>query len=144
GDLVNLRGPFAFASTWRSRKPAFRRPVVSSQKRHLRAPSLPLYSDCLSRRGSPLSCAKKFWPSVRTRWTSKINDIRSPSPRGGASDIRRTADMEYLIGTAMSVRFDVEGPDHLGPLLRFVGDELAEIGGQARKHRTAFFSETPP
>src|SRR5215472_11868167 len=53
GDLVNLRGPFAFASTRRSRKPAFRRPVVSSQKRHLRAPSLPLCSDCLSRRGSP-------------------------------------------------------------------------------------------
>jgi hypothetical protein len=31
---------------------------------------------------------------------------------------------------------DVGGPDHLSPPLGFVGDELAEIGGRARKHHT--------
>ena len=35
---------------------------------------------------------------------------------------------------AASVRLDVEGPDDVAPLLRFVGDELAEVGGRARKH----------
>src|SRR5262249_41617607 len=48
------------------------------------------------------------------------------------------------LGLPGSFRLDVGGPEHLAPLLRFVGDELAEIGGRARKHRTAFFSETPP
>src|SRR6266508_2834189 len=38
---------------------------------------------------------------------------------------------------AASVRLDVEGPDDVAPLLRFVGDELAEVGGRARKHRAA-------
>ena len=35
-----------------------------------------------------------------------------------------------------SVRLDVGRPDHLGPLLGFVDDELAEVGGRAREHRT--------
>src|SRR5262245_59454254 len=43
-----------------------------------------------------------------------------------------------------SVCLDVGRPDHLGPFLGFVGDELAKIGGRARKPRTATFSETPP
>src|SRR5262245_34495194 len=43
-----------------------------------------------------------------------------------------------------SLWLDVGRPDHLGPLLSFFGDQLAEIGGRARKHRTAFFSETAP
>src|SRR5262249_45842167 len=29
-----------------------------------------------------------------------------------------------------SLRLDVEGPDDVAPLLRFVGDELAEVGGR--------------
>ena len=34
-----------------------------------------------------------------------------------------------------SLRLDVGCPDHLGPLLDFVGNELAEVGRRARKHR---------
>src|SRR5262245_54398196 len=36
-----------------------------------------------------------------------------------------------------SLRLDVGRPDHLGPLLGLVGDELAEVGGRARKRRAA-------
>src|SRR5215510_8347941 len=35
---------------------------------------------------------------------------------------------EYWIGTAASVGLDVCGPDHLGPFLGFLGDELPEVG----------------
>src|SRR5215469_18113899 len=38
---------------------------------------------------------------------------------------------------APSLRLDVGRPDHLAPLLGFVGHELAEVGGRARKHRPA-------
>src|SRR6266699_103415 len=31
-----------------------------------------------------------------------------------------------------SLRLDVEGPDDVAPLLRFVGDELAKVGGRKR------------
>src|SRR5262245_13403425 len=40
-----------------------------------------------------------------------------------------------------SLRLDVEGPDDVAPLLRFVGDELAEVGGRTRKYRAAEVSE---
>ena len=36
-----------------------------------------------------------------------------------------------------SLRLDVEGPDDVAPLLRFVGDELAEIGWRPLKDRCA-------
>jgi hypothetical protein len=35
----------------------------------------------------------------------------------------------------MSICLDGSELDHLSPLLGFVGHELAEIGGRARKHR---------
>src|SRR5262249_25127985 len=41
------------------------------------------------------------------------------------------------------LRFDVGGTYRLGPLLGFLSDELAEVGGRAGKHRTATLSETP-
>ena len=44
---------------------------------------------------------------------------------------RVTGITEYRVGTAASVRLDVEGLDHLAPLLRFVGDEFPEIGRRA-------------
>src|SRR5262245_37826762 len=47
--------------------------------------------------------------------------------------IRRTGRYGIWIGTAASVRLDVEGLDHLAPLLGVVGDELAEVGGRADK-----------
>ena len=42
-----------------------------------------------------------------------------------------------IFGTAALVRLDTGELDHLGPLLGFVGDQLAKVGGRARKHRTA-------
>src|SRR5215470_8133285 len=43
--------------------------------------------------------------------------------------------MEYrLADGSASVRLDVEGPDEFAPLLRFVGDELAKVGGRVCEH----------
>jgi hypothetical protein len=53
------------------------------------------------------------WPSMRFRGTGDWN-------------IRRRS-------TAALVRFDVGCPDHLAPLLGFIGDELAEFGGRHRQ-----------
>ena len=39
--------------------------------------------------------------------------------------------------TRGSFRLDAGRPDHLGPLLGFVRDELAEVGGGTGKNRTA-------
>src|SRR5215475_6529452 len=36
-----------------------------------------------------------------------------------------------------SVRLDAGEPDHLGPLLGFVGDKLAELGRRSRQRRAA-------
>jgi hypothetical protein len=38
-------------------------------------------------------------------------------------------------------RPDVGRPDHVAPFLCFIGDELAELGGRARKHGAAQFGE---
>ncbi len=38
--------------------------------------------------------------------------------------------------------FDVGCPDYLRPLLRFIGDELAEVGGRACKGYTCHFGKT--
>src|SRR5580704_11214639 len=35
------------------------------------------------------------------------------------------------------LRLDIGRPDHLAPLLGFVGDELAEVGGRAGDYRAA-------
>jgi hypothetical protein len=51
--------------------------------------------------------------------------------------VRRTGVTEYWIGTAASVGLDVGRADHLAPLLGFLGDQLAEVGGRARKRRAA-------
>src|SRR5437660_4783975 len=48
--------------------------------------------------------------------------VRSPRRRGRAPAIRRSGFMECR--AAASVRLDVEGPDDVAPLLRFVGDQL--------------------
>src|SRR5262245_10455224 len=50
--------------------------------------------------------------------------------------------MEYRPDSASaSLRLDVEGPDDLAPLLRFVGDELAEVPGRAHKRCAAQVSK---
>src|SRR6516225_3268554 len=40
-----------------------------------------------------------------------------------------------------SVRLDACEPHHLGPLLGFLGDQLAEVSGRTRKYRAAEVSE---
>ena len=40
-----------------------------------------------------------------------------------------------------SLRLDIRGLDHLGPLLGFVSDEFAEIGGRAHKYCAAQVGE---
>ena len=42
--------------------------------------------------------------------------------------------MEYRPDSGSdSLRLDVERPDNVAPLLRFVGDELAKVGGTATR-----------
>src|SRR5262245_18762969 len=41
------------------------------------------------------------------------------------------------VGFPASLRLDACELDHLGPLLDFVGDQLAEVGGRTGKHRAA-------
>src|SRR5436309_3426116 len=46
--------------------------------------------------------------------------------------------MEYRPDSGLaSLRLDVEGPDDVAPLLGFVGDELAKVGGREREHVAA-------
>ena len=46
-----------------------------------------------------------------------------------------------IFGTAALVRLDIGELDHHGPLLGFVGDQLAKVSGRTRKHRTAQVGE---
>src|SRR5262245_15555307 len=54
-----------------------------------------------------------------------------------APAIRRTGGYGILERVTASVCLEVGRPDHLGPLLGVVGNELAEIGGRAGKQRAA-------
>jgi len=40
-----------------------------------------------------------------------------------------------------SFRLDVGGPDHLGPFVGFLGDQLFKAGGRAGEHHTAQVGE---
>ena len=65
------------------------------------------------------------------------HSIKSPTQ----TDTRPFAESgvtEYWIGAAASVCLDVGRPDHLAPLLGFVGDELPEVGWRSAS------SGTPP
>src|SRR5262249_61904850 len=53
------------------------------------------------------------------------------------SAFRGTDITEFLAGSRASLCLDVGGPDHLGPFLSFVGDELAKIGGREGEHGPA-------
>src|SRR5262249_11148169 len=48
--------------------------------------------------------------------------------------IRGTGVTEYLAGARGSLCLDVEGPDHVAPLLCFAGDELAKVGWRVCEH----------
>src|SRR5262249_57177466 len=43
---------------------------------------------------------------------------------------------------AASLRLDVGCPDHVAPLVGFIGEQLAEVGGRARKYSTSQVSES--
>src|SRR3954453_23088936 len=47
------------------------------------------------------------------------------------------------IAQARSVRPSARELDHLGPLLRFLGDEFLEIGGREREHRATQVGKPP-
>src|SRR5215831_4847319 len=64
---------------------------------------------------------------------------RSSMPRQRLSS---TGFMEYPASEAASLRLDAAEFDHLGPLFGFVGDQLGEVSGRARKRRAAELSET--
>ena len=53
-------------------------------------------------------------------------------PTAAFAAVRRTGVTECSSGG--SLRLDACELDHLGPLLGFVGDELAEVGRRERKH----------
>src|SRR5215467_15346108 len=55
--------------------------------------------------------------------------------------VRRTKRYGMSVQIAGSLRLDAGGLDHLAPFLGFLGDELAKIGGRARKHRAAQVSK---
>src|SRR5262249_45026932 len=64
-------------------------------------------------------------------WTIGLQTFAPGSlPRSGLVQRR----LWNIDSGSASVRPDVEGPDDIAPLLGFVGDELAEVGGRARKH----------
>src|SRR5215831_19038672 len=49
--------------------------------------------------------------------------------------------MECGLTKPASLRLDVEGPDHLAPLVGLFGEELTEVGGRACKQYAAHFSQ---
>src|SRR5262249_40934436 len=59
-----------------------------------------------------------------------IKSLLRLSPRFCGRDV-----MEYQPDSGSgSFRLDVEGPDDVAPLLSFVGDELAKVGGREHEH----------
>src|SRR5262249_18151287 len=62
-----------------------------------------------------------------------MSATRSPRRRWQASDIRGTGVTEYRSEFG-SLWLDARELHHLAPLLGFVGDEFAEVGGRACKH----------
>jgi len=73
--------------------------------------------------------------------TSSLNALREPRGRqlahGGQIGRFAERDLWNILPHSRSVRLDAGELDHLGPLLGFVGYELAEIGRRARKYRAA-------
>src|SRR5262245_40331697 len=64
------------------------------------------------------------------------------APAARCRKFRRGSFMISLPRTLWSLRLDVGRPDHLAPLLRFIGDQLAELDRRSRQRRAAEISET--
>src|SRR6266508_2754677 len=60
-------------------------------------------------------------------WSHQPHHRRLPRQRFSATK-------DYGTCWPESLRLDAGGLDYFGPFLGFVGDELAEVGGRARKH----------
>jgi hypothetical protein len=91
-------------------------------------------------------------PILRARIDLHYRNVRQSDPQIQHSQLDNwAADLRHRLPTAerfsaskrygkslaetSSLRFDVGRPDHLAPLLCFFADELAEVGGRARKRR---------
>ena len=74
-------------------------------------------------------CLSPFMPPT---WTWVGVRARRYVPTAVFAAVRRTGVTECSSGG--SLRLDACELDHLGPLLGFVGDELAEVGRRERKH----------
>jgi len=59
---------------------------------------------------------------------------RSSARAGNVITFRLKRGQALANSRAASLRLDVEGPDDVAPLLGFLGDELAKVGGRTRKH----------
>jgi hypothetical protein len=69
---------------------------------------------------------------------SKFAAYRPARPRGrGTRHSRNGTLWNIRPPEAALLRLDVGRSDHLAPLLGFIGDEVAEVGGRARNHRAA-------
>src|SRR6202040_802045 len=66
---------------------------------------------------------------------AELKNRLAPSA-GSLEEALRSATTDDL-GPPGSIRFDAHKLHHLAPFLGFVGNELAKIGGRARKHRAA-------
>ena len=67
-----------------------------------------------------------------------------PDIPGGFSSSSHIGRYGILDRVSASVCFDVGGPDHLGPLFGFVGDQRSKVGGRARKRCAAHIGRPKP
>src|SRR5262249_1566819 len=66
------------------------------------------------------------------RISQRVMRTSSSDPKGAVSISRNGTSWNIDSGSA-SLRLDVEGPDDVAPLLRSVGDELAEVVGRTQE-----------
>src|SRR5262249_25550393 len=78
----------------------------------------------------------RFVPIATERSAAKNYSSARPNARDFAE-----RDLWNIDSGSASVHLDVEGADHLAPLLDFVSDELCEVAGRARQ-RLAEVSQT--
>src|SRR5262249_36611414 len=67
--------------------------------------------------------------------------VNCPIPKRPATGLRRTGVNGPCAHVPPSPRLDAGRPDPLAPLLGFLGNELAEVGGRAGKHGAAQFNK---
>src|SRR6516164_9745525 len=77
------------------------------------------------------------WPQAHLiplgcRHYLRRSGLNSSAPKQHVRYCHVTGFMEIDGGSA-SLRLDVEGPDEVAPLLRFVADELAKVSGRKRE-----------